>query len=40
MGHCPRIYIGKMMYGVMDMAANERFKPNSKVRVIHTGKRQ
>ncbi|MCB0506502.1 MAG: 1-aminocyclopropane-1-carboxylate deaminase/D-cysteine desulfhydrase [Cyclobacteriaceae bacterium] len=31
------IYTGKMMYGVMDMAANERFKPNSKVLAIHTG---
>lgn len=31
------IYTGKMMYGVMDMAANERFKPDSKVLAIHTG---
>lgn len=31
------IYTGKMMYGVMDMAANERFKPNNKVLAIHTG---
>lgn len=31
------IYTGKMMYAIMDMAANEKFKPNSKVLAIHTG---
>jgi len=31
------IYTGKMMYGIMDMAANEKFAPNSKVLAIHTG---
>ncbi len=31
------IYTGKMMYGIMDMAANRKFKENSKVLAIHTG---
>lgn len=31
------IYTGKMMYGVADMAANLKFKENSKVLAIHTG---
>lgn len=31
------IYTGKMMYGVADMAANRKFKENSKVLAIHTG---
>ncbi len=31
------IYTGKMMYGIMDMAANQKFEPNSKVLAIHTG---
>lgn len=31
------IYTGKMMYGIMDMAANQKFKENSKVLAIHTG---
>lgn len=31
------IYTGKMMYGIADMAANQKFKENSKVLAIHTG---
>jgi len=31
------IYTGKMMYGIMDMVANRKFKENSKVLAIHTG---
>ncbi len=31
------IYTGKMMYGIMDMAANRKFKENSQVLAIHTG---
>jgi len=31
------IYTGKMMYGIADMAANRKFKENSKVLAIHTG---
>jgi len=31
------IYTGKMMFGIMDMAANRKFKENSRVLAIHTG---
>ncbi len=31
------IYTGKMMYAIMDMVANRKFKPNSKMLAIHTG---
>ncbi len=31
------IYTGKMMYGIMDMAANQKLETHSKVLAIHTG---
>lgn len=31
------VYTGKMMYGVADMVANQKFVENSKVLAIHTG---
>ena len=31
------IYTGKMMYGIVDMAANRKFSENSKILAIHTG---
>ena len=31
------VYTGKMMYGVLDMIAKDKFKPGTKILAIHTG---
>ncbi|ETN93925.1 1-aminocyclopropane-1-carboxylate deaminase/D-cysteine desulfhydrase [Zhouia amylolytica] len=31
------VYTGKMLYGLVDMIKNDKFEPNTKILVIHTG---
>ncbi|WP_297695231.1 1-aminocyclopropane-1-carboxylate deaminase/D-cysteine desulfhydrase [uncultured Eudoraea sp.] len=31
------VYTGKMMYGILDMIAKDKFKPGTKILAIHTG---